>query len=101
MILWSLWYRNQKYWEKIDENAQHVLARAQEVIKAWSHARRQRIAPTTHVADAQVLAWQRPPLGFLKCNVDNSLILQPWVEDQSTLNLTGNIQSPLLKSIGH
>lgn len=70
----SLWKkkRNTKYWEAKDETVNHVLIRADEVLQSWKYARGNDRHEGT-AATSSSAAWQPPPAGYLKCNLDAAI----------------------------
>lgn len=71
MICWSLWRkRNIKVWEEALEEANVVLARACHTLQDWKKAKEAYSRETNSQHSQDLLVWRKPPLGFLKCNVD-------------------------------
>ncbi|XP_024639948.1 uncharacterized protein [Medicago truncatula] len=71
MTIWSLWKsRNLLLWEDNDTTLTHTVTRAQEVLHEWSCVQKAK-HPEHHVE--QPPAWEKPPHGTIKCNVDTTL----------------------------
>jgi hypothetical protein len=85
VTLWSLWkHRNLKLWQDVDESATQVIDRVHHLIEDWQSANSvtQDAAPPRAIPHGvqrdgnntapRSMAWQRPPRGRLKCNIDAS-----------------------------
>ncbi|WJX72624.1 hypothetical protein P8452_56480 [Trifolium repens] len=70
---WSIWSRNATTWENTRERAADIVQRGKCLLEEW---RAVRIGPVQHENQPQPTVnrhpWQRPPPGFVKCNVDAS-----------------------------
>lgn len=75
MILWSIWYyRNEKVWKNIDRPASVNISLASDLLHQWLKA--QTISHPQHNSSMVLggkIRWDRPPLGFMKCNIDASI----------------------------
>lgn len=87
-ILWSIWKsRNLKLWQQEDENNNNIIERAKHLLEGWrivnmkQHGLQQHdsTAAATNTSAAQsghrgndVIRWQKPRRGRMKCNVDAS-----------------------------
>jgi hypothetical protein len=85
VTLWSLWkHRNLKLWQDVDESATQVIDRVHHLIEDWQSANSvtQDAAPPRAIPHGvqrdgnntapRSMAWQLPPRGRLKCNIDAS-----------------------------
>jgi hypothetical protein len=71
MILWALWWRrNQKCWNDFLPTVYDVTRRANESLQDWKGARRHTAVALQTVAVSTEVAWKKPPMGKLKCNID-------------------------------
>jgi hypothetical protein len=70
---WSIWSRNATTWENTRERAADIVQRGKCLLEEW---RAVRIGPVQRENQPQPTVnrhpWQRPPPGFVKCNVDAS-----------------------------
>jgi len=71
MILWSIWKnRNNKLWEATDVPPYLIVQRAKDNLDEWSCIQRAR---QPQMSTPLVFPWTKPPISFLKCNVDCAL----------------------------
>ncbi|KAH9708700.1 reverse transcriptase domain-containing protein [Citrus sinensis] len=72
MICWSLWLnRNSKVWQNKNGRLSSVLNLAGQVLFQWRSVRKLQLFDNTFVSDSHgAVCWQRPSVGWLKCNVD-------------------------------
>ncbi|GKV31652.1 hypothetical protein SLEP1_g40324 [Rubroshorea leprosula] len=77
IICWHLWKaRNEKYFDHVELNPHHILARISLMIQEYSaYTNKDLLTPPSRVratGKQQPSAWSKPPLGFIKVNVDAS-----------------------------
>ncbi|KAH9786028.1 reverse transcriptase domain-containing protein [Citrus sinensis] len=72
MICWSLWLnRNSKVWKNKNGRLSSVLNLAGQVLFQWRSVRKLQLFDNTFVSDSHgIVCWQRPSVGWFKCNVD-------------------------------
>ncbi|KAH9683740.1 putative reverse transcriptase/RNA-dependent DNA polymerase [Citrus sinensis] len=72
MICWSLWLnRNSKVWKNKNGRLSSVLNLAGQVLFQWRSVRKLQLFDNTFVSDSHgAVCWQRPSVGWFKCNVD-------------------------------
>ncbi|XP_019153886.1 PREDICTED: uncharacterized protein LOC109150431 [Ipomoea nil] len=72
VFFWQIWEaRNEKIWNNVILSTHAIVSGAQSFILEWQLANHSTVQPTSNfVRDAK---WERPPLGWLKLNVDAAL----------------------------
>ncbi|XP_024035529.1 uncharacterized protein LOC127899286 [Citrus sinensis] len=72
MICWSLWLnRNSKVWQNKNGRLLSVLNLAGQVLFQWRFVRKLQLFDNTFVSSSHgAVCWQRPRVGWFKCNVD-------------------------------
>jgi ribonuclease HI len=87
-ILWSIWKsRNLKLWQQEEENNNNIIERAKHLLEGWRITNRKQHGLQQHDSTAaaintsaaqsghrrnDVIKWQKPRRGRMKCNVDAS-----------------------------
>jgi hypothetical protein len=73
MTAWSIWRKlNLQLWEDNKVTVQQVIGRAQGMLQAWQHARKTDAA-SRRQQQVHHVAWQPPPAGVVKCNIDAAI----------------------------
>ena len=72
MICWSLWLnKNSKVWKNKNERLSSVFNLVDQILFQWRSVRKLQLFDNTFVSDSHgVVCWQRPSVGWFKCNVD-------------------------------
>ncbi|XP_073129489.1 uncharacterized protein [Henckelia pumila] len=75
MILWGIWKsRNEKLWNGIVNSASVTISLAYDLLQQWINVQSFSQDPqVSSYAPKEVLSWQRPPSGYLKCNIDAAI----------------------------
>jgi hypothetical protein len=72
MLLWTLWNnRNDKVWNGTQEAGRRLGYKALQAWHEWASVQQEKL---TSVQQQQTITWQKPPLGWSKCNFDLGFI---------------------------
>lgn len=75
MILWSIWIsRNDKLRNEVDRPASVNISLTFDLLQQWINARK--LSQSSHNSSLEldeVLKWQQPPSGYMKCNTDATI----------------------------
>ncbi|XP_073133631.1 uncharacterized protein [Henckelia pumila] len=75
MILWGIWKcRNEKLWNGIVNTASVTISLAYDLLQQWINVQSSSQDPqVSSYTPKEALSWQRPPSGYLKCNIDAAI----------------------------
>ncbi|XP_037491033.1 uncharacterized protein LOC105629516 [Jatropha curcas] len=69
-VIWVIWkFRNSVVWQQNNSSAAQDLGAGFEWFHSWQYAQVQKSVPDASVSSEFVI-WQRPAVGFVKCNTD-------------------------------